>query len=33
VQKSWLNVLLVIVSVALTAVAAEFLARWLDKDG
>ena len=32
-QKSWLNVFLVVVSVALTAVAAEFLVRWLDKSG
>jgi predicted secreted protein len=31
VQKSWLNVLLVVLSVGLTAVAAEFLVRWLDK--
>jgi hypothetical protein len=33
VQKSWLNVLLVLASVAVTAVAAEFLVRWLDDDG
>jgi predicted secreted protein len=33
VQKSWLNVLLVVISVAVTAVAAEFLVRWLDKGG
>ena len=33
VQKSWLNVLLVVVSVAVTAVAAEFLVRWLDGGG
>jgi hypothetical protein len=33
VQKSLLNVLLVVISVALTAVAAEFLVRWLDKGG
>lgn len=32
-QKSWLNVFLVVISVALTAVAAEFLVRWLDKGG
>src|SRR4029077_1421559 len=32
VQKSWLNVLLVIASVALTVAAAEFLVRWLDDD-
>ena len=32
-QKSWLNVLLVVVSVAVTAVAAEFLVRWLDAGG
>ena len=32
-QKSWLNVLLVVISVAVTAVAAEFLVRWLDKGG
>ena len=32
-QKSWLNVLLVVVSVAVTAVAAEFLVRWLDGGG
>ena len=31
-QKSWLNVLLVIASVALTVAAAEFLVRWLDDD-
>jgi hypothetical protein len=33
VQKSWLNVLLVVISVAVTAVAAEFLVRWLDAEG